>query len=69
MGGKGYALGMEIFTDRMEVSNPGVPLIDTLRFIDEPPRSRNEALTAIMRRMNICEERASGLSATPLMSA
>lgn len=52
---------VEIFTDRMEISNLGVPLIDTLRFIDEPPRSRNEALTAIMRRMNICEERGSGI--------
>lgn len=52
---------VEIFIDRMEFSNPGVPLIDTLRFIDEPPRSRNEALAALMRRMNICEERGSGI--------
>ncbi|MBM4287534.1 MAG: transcriptional regulator [Deltaproteobacteria bacterium] len=52
---------VEVFTDRMEISNPGVPLIDTLRFIDEPPRSRNEALAALMRRMNICEERGSGI--------
>jgi len=52
---------MEIFTDRVEISNPGLPLIDPLRFIDEPPRSRNEALAAMMRRMNICEERGSGI--------
>jgi len=52
---------VEIFSDRMEISNPGVPLIDTLRFIDEPPRSRNEILAALMRRMNICEERGSGI--------
>lgn len=52
---------VEVFTNRMEISNPGVPLIDTLRFIDEPPRSRNEALAALMRRMNVCEERGSGI--------
>lgn len=52
---------VEIFTDRVEVTNPGTPLIDTLRFIDEPPQSRNEDLAALMRRMNICEERGSGV--------
>lgn len=52
---------IEIFSDRMEISNPGLPLIDTLRFIDEPPRSRNETLAALMRRLNICEERGSGI--------
>lgn len=52
---------VEIFTDRIEITNPGVPLIDTLRFIDEPPQSRNEALASLMRRMKICEERGSGI--------
>ncbi len=52
---------VEIFSDRLEVTNPGIPLIDTLRFIDEPPRSRNEKLAAFMRRLNICEERGSGI--------
>ena len=52
---------VEIFSDRMEISNPGQPLIDTRRFIDEPPRSRNEALASLMRRLNICEERGSGI--------
>ena len=52
---------IEIFDDRIEITNPGVPLIDTLRFIDEPPQSRNEALASFMRRINICEERGSGI--------
>lgn len=52
---------IEIFTGRLEITNPGLPLIDPLRFIDEPPRSRNEVLAALMRRMNICEERGSGI--------
>jgi predicted HTH transcriptional regulator len=52
---------VEIFSDRIEVTNPGTPLIDILRFIDEPPQSRNEDLAGMMRRMNICEERGSGV--------
>lgn len=52
---------VEIFTNRVEITNPGIPLIDTLRFIDEPPLSRNERLTSLMRRMNLCEERGSGI--------
>jgi ATP-dependent DNA helicase RecG len=52
---------VEIFSDRMEITNPGEPLVDTLRFIDAPPRSRNEDLAALMRRMNICEEGGTGI--------
>lgn len=52
---------IELFSGRMEITNPGLPLIDTLRFIDEPPLSRNETLAGLMRRMNICEERGSGI--------
>ncbi len=52
---------VEIFADRMEITNPGTPLMNTLRFIDTPPRSRNESLASFMRRMNICEERGSGI--------
>jgi ATP-dependent DNA helicase RecG len=55
---------VEIFTDRVEITNPGRPLIDTLRFVDEPPQSRNEAFAALMRRMKICEERGSGIDKT-----
>lgn len=52
---------VEIFSDRMEITNPGEPLVDTLRFIDTPPRSRNEDLAALMRRMSICEEGGTGI--------
>ena len=52
---------VEVFQRRMEISNPGTPLISPDRFIDHPPRSRNEKLASMMRRMNICEERGSGI--------
>lgn len=52
---------VEIFDDRMEITNPGEPLVDPQRFIDAPPRSRNEDLAGFMRRLNICEERGSGI--------
>lgn len=51
---------VEIFDDRIEISNPGTPLVDTNRFVDTPPQSRNEALASLMRRVGICEERGSG---------
>lgn len=52
---------IELFSDRLEITNPGVPLIQPDRFIDSPPRSRNEALAALMRRMRICEEQGTGI--------
>jgi predicted HTH transcriptional regulator len=52
---------VEIFDDRIEITNPGEPLVDTQRFVDTPPRSRNEALASLMRRVRICEERGSGI--------
>ncbi|MDE2999513.1 MAG: putative DNA binding domain-containing protein [Gemmatimonadota bacterium] len=52
---------VEIFDDRIEITNPGEPLVDTQRFLDTPPRSRNETLASLMRRVRICEERGSGI--------
>jgi predicted HTH transcriptional regulator len=56
---KGFPM-VEIFTDRIEISNPGNPLITTDRFIDSYI-SRNEKLADLMRRMGYCEEKGSGL--------
>ena len=52
---------VEVFADRIEISNPGKSLIETNRLIDAPPRSRNEDMAALMRRFGICEERGSGI--------
>lgn len=51
---------ISIFNDHIVISNPGKPVIDKERFIDSPPKSRNESLAAAMHRVGICEERGSG---------
>ncbi len=52
---------VEIFDNRIEITNPGEPLVDTQRFVDTPPKSRHEAVASLMRRFRICEERGSGI--------
>ncbi|WP_404308234.1 ATP-binding protein [Neorhodopirellula lusitana] len=52
---------IEIFEHRIEVTSPGQPLLDPIRFIDGPPRSRNESLAAMARRLNMCEELGTGI--------
>ncbi len=52
---------VEIFDGRVEITNPGEPLVDTQRFVDTAPKSRNETLASLMRRFRICEERGSGI--------
>jgi ATP-dependent DNA helicase RecG len=51
---------IEVFSDRMEITNPGIPLVQVERFLDSPPRSRNEAMASFLRRVGVCEERGSG---------
>ena len=51
---------MEIFSNRIEITNSGIPLVDINRIIDNPPKSRNEKLASLMRRLKICEELGTG---------
>jgi ATP-dependent DNA helicase RecG len=51
---------IEMYSDRVEISNPGIPPIEIIRFIDEYS-SRNEKLADLMRRFHICEEKGSGI--------
>lgn len=51
---------VEIFDSRMEVSNPGAPLIDVDRIIDTKPITRNEKLSSLMRRIGLAEGLGTG---------
>ena len=52
---------IELFAGRLEITNPGQPLVDARRFLDSPPVSRNERLASLMRRFELCEERGIGI--------
>jgi predicted HTH transcriptional regulator len=56
----GASVMVEIYSNRVEISNPGEPVVPVDRFIDGY-QSRNERLADLMRRMGICEEKSSGI--------
>ncbi len=56
----GYAPRVEIYTDRIEFTNPGAPVIEVARFLDSN-NSRNPRLAKLMRTMKLCEERGMGI--------
>ncbi len=56
----GASVMVEVYSNRLEISNPGIPVVPVERFIDGY-QSRNERLADLMRRMGICEEKSSGI--------
>ena len=56
----GVSPTVEVFSNRVEISNPGEPIVPVERFIDGY-QSRNERLADLMRRFGICEEKSSGI--------
>lgn len=57
----GMPVTVEIFTNRLAITNAGAPLNDINRLIDLPPQSRNEQLAQMMFQLGICERRGSGI--------
>lgn len=57
---------IEIFDDRITITNPGklLPTKKIERIIGTNPESRNEILASSFRRFGICEERGSGFTKT-----
>lgn len=51
---------VEVYSRRVEISNPSEPIVLVERFIDGY-QSRNERLADLMRRFGICEEKSSGI--------
>ncbi len=54
---------IELFSDRIEITNPGglLPDISVDRLIDHPSVCRNEVLSDCMRKIGLAEERGSGV--------
>ena len=51
---------IEVFEDRIEITNPGTSLVEINRLIDSPPKTRNEKIASFMRRVGFCEEAGTG---------
>ena len=56
----GSGPAVEVFADRVDFTNPGTSLVDLMRLVDNPPKSRNQRLASPMRRFRFCEELGTG---------
>ncbi len=52
---------VEIFDNKVEIYNPGAPLIEPKRFLDSEPESRNNELAELLHGLGIVESRGSGI--------
>ena len=52
---------VEIYPDRVVITNPGKPLVEPENFVNAPSKSRNNAFTDMMRLLGVCEQRGSGI--------
>lgn len=57
----GMQITVEIYTNRVVITNPGAPLNEITRLIDMPPQSRNEKLAQMLFLLRLCERRGSGI--------
>ncbi|MBK8302334.1 MAG: putative DNA binding domain-containing protein [Chloracidobacterium sp.] len=57
---QGIFVAVEIYANRMEISNPGLSPVAPDRLLDSY-QSRNETLADLMRRLGICERQGSGI--------
>lgn len=51
---------VEIYSDRIEFTNPGKPLVPVLRMIDYPPQTRNRYIVDELIKTGICESLGTG---------
>lgn len=52
---------VEIFKNKIVISNPGHPLIEPARFLDSQPISRNDELANLMQKFKLVESRGTGI--------
>lgn len=52
---------VEVFKDKIKITNPGVPIVSVDRFIDTPSRTRNPRFAELMRNAGLVEQRGSGV--------
>jgi len=55
---------IEIYKNHIEISSPGSCLVDPEEIIESVPKTRNERMVDVMRRLHLCEIRGSGIDRT-----